>query len=127
MTGRRPAGLFELAGWKRQWTDENPIPGNYGYDPLGFACMMEIKNGRVAMMAMAGWLSDSIPGALPVWHPLESPNQLTCYCNFSKRAVLNNSRIMQWFYMHNTRDVCPSKRHLIFNRKKENENHDVIH
>ena len=78
------AGLFELAGWKRQWTDENPIPGNYGYDPLGFTKreggwdskeltklrMMEIKNGRVAMMAMAGWLSDeSIPGAFPVWHP----------------------------------------------------------
>jgi len=78
------AGLFELAGWKRQWTDENPIPGNYGYDPLAFTKreggfdspeitklrMMEIKNGRVAMMAMAGWLSnESIPGAFPLWHP----------------------------------------------------------
>lgn len=78
------AGLFELAGYKRQWTDENPIPGDYGYDPLGFTKreggweseeltklrMMEIKNGRVAMMTMAAWLSnESIPGALPVWHP----------------------------------------------------------
>lgn len=78
------AGLFELTAWKRQWDDENPIPGDYGYDPLGFTQreggfdsdeltklrMMEIKNGRVAMMAMAGWLSnESIPGALPVWHP----------------------------------------------------------
>jgi len=78
------AGLFELTAWKRQWSDDNPIPGDYGYDPLGFTKreggfdspeitklrMMEIKNGRVAMMAMAGWLSnESIPGALPVWHP----------------------------------------------------------
>jgi hypothetical protein len=23
------AGLFEFAGCKRQWTDNNPIPGNY--------------------------------------------------------------------------------------------------
>jgi hypothetical protein len=78
------AGLFELTGWKRQWLDDSPIPGDYGYDPLGFTKreggwdskeltklrMMEIKNGRVAMMAMAGWLSnESIPGSLPVWHP----------------------------------------------------------
>lgn len=78
------AGLFELAAWNRQWDQEDPIPGNYGYDPLGFTKreggfdskeitklrMMEIKNGRVAMMAMAGWLSnESIPGAFPFWHP----------------------------------------------------------
>jgi len=78
------AGLFELAGYKRQWMDESPIPGDYGYDPLGFTKreggwdsaeltklrMMELKNGRVAMMTMAAWVSDeSIPGALPVWHP----------------------------------------------------------
>ena len=51
------------------------------FDPLGFTKEMELNgvkrfreaevmHGRVAMMAMAGWLSDeSIPGAFPVWHP----------------------------------------------------------
>jgi len=78
------AGLFELFAFNRQFMSENPIPGDYGYDPLGFTKreggwdsaeltklrMMEIKNGRVAMMAIAAWVSEeSIPGALPVWHP----------------------------------------------------------
>lgn len=78
------AGLFELTAYKRQWMDGNEIPGDYGYDPLGFTKreggwnskeltdlrMKEIKNGRLAMITMAGWLSEeSIPGSFPVWHP----------------------------------------------------------
>jgi len=32
--------------------------------------MKEIKNGRVAMLAIAGWVAnEAIPGAFPVWHP----------------------------------------------------------
>jgi hypothetical protein len=78
------AGWFECIAFDRQWNQENPIPGNYGYDPLGFTKreggweseeltslrLKEIKNGRVAMMTMAAWVSnEAIPGALPVWHP----------------------------------------------------------
>ena len=95
------AGLFELTAWKRQWNDgdANTIPGDYGYDPLGFTKreggwdsaelkklrMMEIKNGRVAMMAMAGWLSEeSIPGSFPVWVSLLMymcmPMSCVCVC-----------------------------------------------
>ena len=58
------AGLFELTAYNRQWTQGRDIPGDYGYDPLGFTKreggfdseeltrmrMMELKNGRVAMM-----------------------------------------------------------------------------
>jgi hypothetical protein len=57
------AGWFESIAYERQWNQENSIPGDYGYDPLGFTKreggweseeltklrMMEIKNGRVAM------------------------------------------------------------------------------
>jgi len=78
------AGWFECIAYYRQWVKESPIPGDYGYDPLGFTKreggwdseeltslrMKEIKNGRVAMMTMAAWVSnEAIPGALPVWHP----------------------------------------------------------
>jgi len=78
------AGLFEATAYNRQWNQEGRIPGDYGYDPLGFTKreggweseelkslrLKEIKNGRVAMMAIAGWVAnDMIPGALPVWHP----------------------------------------------------------
>lgn len=78
------AGLFELTAYNRQWTQGRSVPGDYGYDPLGFTKrpggfdseeltrmrMMELKNGRVAMMAIAGWVSnEAIPGSLPVWHP----------------------------------------------------------
>jgi len=78
------AGAFEAAAYERQWNQEGRVPGDYGYDPLGFTKreggfdsdeikklrLMEIKNGRVAMMAIAGWVSnEAIPGALPVWHP----------------------------------------------------------
>lgn len=78
------AGLFEATAFNRQWNEEGRIPGDYGYDPLGFTKrdggwdsdelkslrMKEIKNGRLAMMTMAGWVSnDLIPGSLPVWHP----------------------------------------------------------
>lgn len=78
------AGWFESIAYQRQWVEENPIPGDYGYDPLGFTKreggfeseeltslrLKEIKNGRVAMMTIAAWVSNEmIPGALPVWHP----------------------------------------------------------
>lgn len=78
------AGWFECIAYERQWNRENPIPGDYGYDPLGFTKreggfeseelkslrLKEIKNGRVAMMTIAAWVSnEAIPGALPVWHP----------------------------------------------------------
>lgn len=78
------AGWFESIAYYRQWTKEASIPGDYGYDPLGFTKkeggiagkdfeslrMKEIKNGRVAMMTIAAWVSnEAIPGALPVWHP----------------------------------------------------------
>ena len=78
------AGWFESIAYYRQWVKESPIPGDYGYDPLGFTKreggwdseeltslrLKEIKNGRVAMMTIAAWVSnEAIPGALPVWHP----------------------------------------------------------
>jgi hypothetical protein len=80
------AAWFECVAINRQYTPgfEDAIPGNYGYDPLGFTKreggfeseeikslrMKEIKNGRVAMMAIAGWVSNEmIPGAFPLWHP----------------------------------------------------------
>jgi len=80
------AGWFECLAWGRQYNkaDEVVIPGDYGYDPLGFTKreggwdseeltslrLKEIKNGRVAMMTIAAWVSnEAIPGALPVWHP----------------------------------------------------------
>jgi hypothetical protein len=57
------AGLFEAVAYQRQWNQERAIPGDYGYDPLGFTKrpggwdskeledlrMKEIKNGRLAM------------------------------------------------------------------------------
>jgi light-harvesting complex I chlorophyll a/b binding protein 1/light-harvesting complex I chlorophyll a/b binding protein 4 len=78
------AGWFESVAYYRQWVQESPIPGDYGYDPLGFTKreggwdskeltslrLKEIKNGRVAMLTIAAWVSEEmIPGALPVWHP----------------------------------------------------------
>lgn len=75
------AGWFELLAANRE---ESDIPGNFGYDPLGFTKreggfdseeikslrMKEIKNGRLAMMTMAGWVSDDlIPGSFPLPHP----------------------------------------------------------
>jgi len=78
------AGIFEATAYQRQWNEENEIPGDYGYDPLGFTKreggwdseelaslrLKEIKNGRVAMMTIAGWVSNEvIPGSFPVWHP----------------------------------------------------------
>jgi hypothetical protein len=30
------AGWFESVASNRQWVKENPVPGDYGYDPLGF-------------------------------------------------------------------------------------------
>lgn len=56
------SGWFESLAFERQWNQENNVPGDYGYDPLGFTKdqglesdkmkklrMKEIKNGRVAM------------------------------------------------------------------------------
>jgi len=78
------AGMFEAVAFNRQWNQEGRVPGDYGYDPLGFTKraggfdseeikslrLKEIKNGRVAMMTIAAWVSnEAIPGALPVWHP----------------------------------------------------------
>lgn len=77
------AGAFELMALYRQWEQNRPIPGDYGYDPLRFTKddgieskkfeklrMKEIKNGRLAMITMAGWLAnESIPGSFPLWHP----------------------------------------------------------
>jgi len=78
------AGWFESLAYLRQFSVDNPIPGDYGYDPLGFTKreggwdsdelkslrLKEIKNGRLAMMTIAAWVSnEAIPGALPLWHP----------------------------------------------------------
>jgi hypothetical protein len=57
------AGWFESVAYYRQWAKDADVPGDYGYDPLGFTKkeggissaefeslrMKEIKNGRVAM------------------------------------------------------------------------------
>lgn len=57
------AGWFECIAYERQYNQGNEIPGDYGYDPLGFTKraggwdskeltslrLKEIKNGRVAM------------------------------------------------------------------------------
>jgi hypothetical protein len=57
------AGWFECIAYNRQWAEGREVPGDYGYDPLGFTKrpggiagkdmeklrMREIKNGRVAM------------------------------------------------------------------------------
>lgn len=57
------AGWFECIAYNRQWKEGRAIPGDYGYDPLGFTKrpggieskemedlrLKEIKNGRLAM------------------------------------------------------------------------------
>jgi len=78
------AGWFESVAYQRQWADARTVPGDYGFDPLGFTKkeggiegdgfksmrMKEIKNGRMAMLVIAAWAAnESIPGALPLWHP----------------------------------------------------------
>jgi len=74
------AGWFELivASQEGKFSD---VPGDFGYDPLGFTKregglesdelkslrLKEIKNGRLAMIAIAGWVADeAIPGAFPL-------------------------------------------------------------
>lgn len=78
------AAAFECVAFHRQYNLGGRVPGDYGYDPLGFTKrpgglesteqkklrIQEIKNGRLAMMTIAAWVSnEAIPGALPVWHP----------------------------------------------------------
>jgi len=78
------ASAFECVAFHRQYNLGGRVPGDYGYDPLGFTKrpgglespeqkklrIQEIKNGRLAMIAIAGWVSDEvIPGAFPVLHP----------------------------------------------------------
>jgi len=57
------AGWFECVAYDRQWKQGRSIPGDYGYDPIGFTkregsiagketesiCLKEIMNGCVAM------------------------------------------------------------------------------
>lgn len=57
------AGWFECVAYNRQWAEGRAVPGDYGYDPLGFTKregglesaelkklrLNEIKNGRLAM------------------------------------------------------------------------------
>ena len=61
------AGAFELTAWNRQWNEERSVPGDYGYDPLGFTKraggleseelkqlrIQEIKNGRLVSVNVA--------------------------------------------------------------------------
>eukprot|EP00518_Triparma_eleuthera_P005373 CAMPEP_0182459672 /NCGR_PEP_ID=MMETSP1319-20130603/4744_1 /TAXON_ID=172717 /ORGANISM="Bolidomonas pacifica, Strain RCC208" /LENGTH=229 /DNA_ID=CAMNT_0024658637 /DNA_START=48 /DNA_END=737 /DNA_ORIENTATION=+ len=78
------AGWSECVAYQRQYNEGGRVPGDYGYDPLGFTKragglsspeltslrVKEIKNGRVAMLAISAWVAnEAIPGALPVWHP----------------------------------------------------------
>lgn len=81
------AGVIETYFYDKQFGENAPddiVPGNYGYDPLGYTKveggwksekltemrMRELKNGRLAMLAIAAWVAnDAIPGALPFWHP----------------------------------------------------------
>jgi len=78
------ASAFECTAFHRTYNLGGRVPGDYGYDPLGFTKVpggteseqqkklriQEIKNGRLAMIAIAGWVSDElIPGSFPVFHP----------------------------------------------------------
>lgn len=78
--------LIAFAGWfelivASQGDKFSDVPGDFGYDPLGFTKregglesdelkslrLKEIKNGRLAMIAIAGWVADeAIPGAFPL-------------------------------------------------------------
>lgn len=72
-------GLIEGASFAGDaWFGKlNREPGNIGYDPLGFSkgkpqqvkdkyLLQELKNGRLAMMAMAAYTSEHwIPGSVP--------------------------------------------------------------
>jgi len=60
------------------WNQEKPdgyVPGNYGFDPLGLYKAKgnkkvmetaEIKNGRLAMLAITGYAFSEISTGLPV-------------------------------------------------------------
>ena len=77
-------GWFECVAYHRMYNQGGRVPGDFGFDPLGFTKrdggldsdemkklrLKEIKNGRVAMMTIAAWASaEAIPGSFPVWHP----------------------------------------------------------
>jgi len=77
------SGWFELIAAGRE-QERSDIPGNFGFDPLGFTKreggfdsqeitslrLKELKNGRLAMIAIAGWVSDEIiPGSFPLPSP----------------------------------------------------------
>jgi len=76
------SGMLEIAFYK--FTEgKDVVAGEYGWDPLNFSKeggfkspkmtemrLAELKHGRMAMLAIAGWYAnDCIPGALPYWHP----------------------------------------------------------
>ena len=78
------AGAFEATAYHRQYNVGGRLPGDYGFDPLGFTKreggleskqlrslrVKEIKNGRIAMLAIAAWTAnEAIPGAFPLYHP----------------------------------------------------------
>jgi len=76
------SGIFEIFFYKYT-ENKDVVAGEYGWDPLNFSKeggfkspkmtemrLAELKHGRMAMMAIAGWYAnDCIPGALPFWHP----------------------------------------------------------
>jgi len=79
------AGIIEVLFLQYQNNEEEErVPGEFGYDPLNYVAkyggfgsekmnemrMRELKNGRLGMLAITAWMSnESMPGALPFWHP----------------------------------------------------------
>ena len=63
------AAWFECIAYQRQWNEGRAVPGDYGYDPLGFTKkaggvdenlrIQEIKNGRLAMYVNTKWFSST--------------------------------------------------------------------
>jgi len=79
------AGVIEVLSLRYNQDEEaDRVPGDFGWDPLnyvekngGFGSekmnemrMMELKNGRLGMLAITAWIAEEkMPGALPFWHP----------------------------------------------------------